>query len=253
MIRRELALASLLLFAAIVAAACSYGPSSASSATTASAAGASDPRSAQITKGAWLYVEYACVQCHGTGGRGRGLITASGPSLVSTEFKKAFPRQPDFDIAIINMVRNGSIIEDDRAASMPAWNGILSDEEIQSIVAYIRAGLPDMSVPLPPTRTGDELYRAFACVKCHGEIGKGGIRNIAASTPEHKIIPAIGGPAFRAKFGSIDEVRNIILHGRLVEGGRPGVVYMPAWGKIGTADQMETIIRYIWDISEPKR
>ncbi len=149
------------------------------------------------------------------------------------------------------MIRNGSIVEDTRAASMPAWNGILSDEDMQNIVAYIRAGLPDLGVPIPPARTGEEIYRAFACVKCHGEIGIGGIRNIAESAPEHRIIPTIGGPGFKKKFGSPEELRKIILNGKLVEEGRPGVVYMPAWGKIGTADQIETLVEYLWNLPEP--
>ncbi len=243
-IRRELFLAPLFLLSAIFATACSE-----SLAANSAAAASSQAISAEVAKGAWLYVDYACIQCHGLGGRGGSLLHASGPSLISVDFKKAFPRDPKFDAALVSMIRNGSIIEDGRAASMPAWNGILSDEDMQNIVAYIRAGLPDMGVPVPQTRTGEEIYKSFACVKCHGEIGTGGIRNAAAVTSEHKIIPALGGQDFRKQLSSVEKLRKIILNGKLVEHGRPGVVYMPAWGKIGTADQIEKVIQYIWDFA----
>lgn len=217
-------------------------------------AASSPPRgpsySAEVTKGAWLYVDYACVQCHGVVGRGRELIPASGPSLVSPDFKKTFPKYPQFDAALSNLIRNGVIMEQGRVASMPSWNGILSDDELESIVAYIRAGLPNVNVPISSVRTGEEIYRAFACVKCHGEPGRGGIRNVAAVSPEHREIPTIDGANLRKKFGSREEVRKVILSGSLVDGGRPGVIYMPAWGGIGTADQIEMVTEYVWNTTQ---
>ncbi|MBI2952731.1 MAG: c-type cytochrome [Chloroflexi bacterium] len=205
--------------------------------------------SPEVKNGAWLYVDFGCVRCHGLGGRGRDLLPASGPSLVSAEFKKTFPKGAEFDGALLQMIKNGAIIEKDGVASMPAWNSILSDEEIGDIVAYIRAGLPNLNVPVSGTRTGQEIYTSFACTKCHGPLGTGGIRNQAASSPSHQIIPKIGGPGFKQKFGSREMVRSVVLHGRLVDQGRPGVVYMPAWGKIGTAAEIDILVEYIWNSS----
>lgn len=211
-----------------------------------SRASASEDYSADVWNGAWLYVEYACVQCHGLGGKGRSALQVSGPSLVSAEFRRTYPKDPRYDQALVNLIRNGLITEGDRAASMPAWNGILSDEEIRSIVAYIRSGLPDVGVPLLRARTGEEIYRAFACIKCHGPLGTGGIRNAGASETEHQSIPPLGGSEFKQKYESVDKIREVVLNGRIVEGGKPGVLYTPAWGKIGTADQIEKVIEYIY-------
>ncbi|MBI2952737.1 MAG: c-type cytochrome [Chloroflexi bacterium] len=232
----------ILFLSAIVIVACSRGTVSGTSSS-----GEGVQYSAEVTNGGWFYVNYGCVQCHGLGGRGRDLMPAAGPSLVSTDFKKAFPKGPQFDSALVQMIKNGAIIEKDGVASMPAWNGILTDENMGDIVAYIRAGLPDLGLPIPGTRTGQEIYSSFACSKCHGELGVGGIRNIAASNPEQRTIPKLGGADFRGKFGSPANVRAVILHGSLVDQGRPGVVYMPAWGRIGTAEEIDRIVDYIWN------
>lgn len=200
----------------------------------------------EVLRGAWLYVEYACVQCHGLGGKGRSAIQPVGVSLVSTEFKRAFPRATSFDQALVNIIKNGSITEGDRTASMPAWNGILAEQEMWYIVSYIRAGLPDLGVPLLSTGTGEQIYRAFACIKCHGPLGTGGVRNVAVTNPDHQVIPPLGGPEFRKKYPDSETVRKVILNGRLVEGGRTGVVYAPAWGKIGTAEQIEKVLDYLY-------
>jgi cbb3-type cytochrome c oxidase subunit III len=240
---RQLLIGSLLVVVSIIAVACAARSEAVGE---PSSSGASPKYSVEVARGAELYVSYACVQCHGLSGRGRKLIPTSGPSLVSADFKKAFPRQPDVDATLVQMIRNGAILEGNRAASMPAWNGILTDDGMANIVAYIRSGLPDLQIPISKASTGEEAFRAFACVKCHGELGKGGNINQAAATSEHRIIPTLGGESFRKRLGSKGEVRKVLLHGRLVEGGRLGVVYMPAWGRIGTADQIEQLANYIW-------
>ncbi len=202
---------------------------------------------ADVLKGGGLYAEYACVQCHGVGGRSASALRGTGPSLVSNEFKRTFPKGVSYDSALVSVIRNGMISENDRAASMPAWNGILSEEDMLNIVAYIRASLPDVGVPVPGAQTGEDVYRAFACDKCHGPLGAGGIRNVAARDPGHQVIPALGGADFKKRLRSKDEVRTRLLEGTFVEEGRTGVLYGPAWGKIGTADQIEKVIDYIWE------
>lgn len=174
-------------------------------------------------------------------------MRGTGPSLTSNEFKRAFPKGEMHDEALVKIIRNGLIVENDRPASMPAWNGILSEEDMRNIVAYIRAGLPDLGVALLPVRTGEEIYKAFACVKCHGPLGTGGIRNVAATDPAHQVIPPLGGTLFKDRLGSKEELRKHLLNGKFVEEGRTGVLYAPAWGRIGTADQIEKVIDYIWE------
>lgn len=239
---RKLTLSACLLVASILLIGCAGRSTS-----RASAAPKSQTYSAEAQKGAWLYMEYACVQCHGIGGAGASLIRGSGPSLTSSDFKSAFPKEEMYDEALVNIIRNGLIRENDRPASMPAWNGILSEEDIRNIVAYIRAGLPDLGVPLPPAKTGEQIYKAFACNKCHGPLGTGGIRNVAAVDPAHQVIPALGGPSFKERVTSKDELRKHLLNGKFVEDGRTGVLYAPAWGRIGTAEQIEKVVDYIWE------
>jgi mono/diheme cytochrome c family protein len=65
-----------------------------------------------------------CATCHGANGEG-----AFGPQLAG-KVVKAFPDQTDE----IKLVTNGR-------ASMPAWKGRLSAEQIRQVVEYTRTGL----------------------------------------------------------------------------------------------------------------
>lgn len=38
-----------------------------------------------------------------------------------------------------------------------------------------------------------------------------------------------------------------MLDGKHTEDARTGAVYMPSWGKIGTAEQADRVIRYVFE------
>ena len=207
---------------------------------------AGDKEKLTIYRGARLYVEYACVKCHEEGGRGRSVPPVPGLSLSSSEFKRSFPKgDPHFEDALLSVIKNGSILEGQGIASMPAWNGIIPEQDIRAIVAYIHADLPDLGIPPLPARTGEQVYEAFACIKCHGPLGVGGVKNVEAG-PENQTIPGLGGPAFRKKFDNIDKVRQIVEQGKHAERGKAGVVFMPSWGRIGSPDQLDKVVGYIY-------
>lgn len=78
-----------------------------------------------------LYLQW-CARCHGVGAIGSGPI----PDLRHSS--------PDIKNAFFDIVKKGM-----RGAGMPGFEGILSDDEIRSIVAWVR-GRPDaFSLPLP--------------------------------------------------------------------------------------------------------
>jgi len=65
-----------------------------------------------------------CGWCHSEGGRKPG----KGPQLMGTALT---------DAEIVYRIKNG------KTGQMPAFGGALSDEQIQTIVAYIRTLKPD--------------------------------------------------------------------------------------------------------------
>ncbi len=205
------------------------------------------PLSDAAKEGAKLYVSYACVSCHGIGGKG-GIANpnnaggdATIPALTGDDFKKDFGKDED----VAKVIKSGSILNKGKATSMPSWNGVLNDQQITQLTAYIRAGLPDAGVALPAVKTGEDVYNAYACVKCHGPIGKGGVANVAATDPEDKDIPALGSADFHKEFNTTDKIRAHIVGGMVIENGKPSVVYMPKWGDVMKPDEVNLIVNWL--------
>lgn len=197
--------------------------------------------SAAATDGGKLYYSYACVYCHGVGGKG-GVPNpfneggdATIPPLTGADFQKEYSA----DQAVTAMLKDGSVLNNGKATSMPAWNGILNDQQMTNLIAYIRAGLPDTGNQLAVTKAGPDVYSAYACDKCHGQIGKGGVANVAATDPDDKTIPTLGTAKFRGEFNTTDKIRKVINQGSIIEGGKAGVVFMPRWGDVMTAVQSD--------------
>jgi mono/diheme cytochrome c family protein len=105
-----------------------HGPTSAA----ASAAAAHNPASA--SDGAVVYLAN-CSSCHQTNGEG---VPGAFPPLADNPTVTGNP------VAVITIVKNGLDGRLDVNGSvysgiMPRWNGVLSDEQIASVVTYIRS------------------------------------------------------------------------------------------------------------------
>jgi cbb3-type cytochrome c oxidase subunit III len=88
--------------------------------------------------GAALYVRYGCVNCHGPNGLG-GVPNPLSPDktippLSGQGFRHDFPT----DKAIADVIRSGSVIGKAPIVSMPHWGGILSDQQIAELIAYLK-------------------------------------------------------------------------------------------------------------------
>jgi cbb3-type cytochrome c oxidase subunit III len=92
----------------------------------------------EAVAGAALYVRYGCVNCHGPNGLG-GVPNPLSPDktippLSGQGFRHDFPT----DQAIANVIRSGSVIGKAPIVSMPHWGGILSDQQIAELIAYLK-------------------------------------------------------------------------------------------------------------------
>ena len=88
--------------------------------------------------GAALYVSKGCINCHGPNGLG-GVPNPESedktiPPLSGQDFRTEF----NTDAKIKEMIRSGSVIGKPPIASMPHWGGILSDEQLNDLVAYLK-------------------------------------------------------------------------------------------------------------------
>ena len=88
--------------------------------------------------GSALYVRYGCINCHGPNGLG-GVPNPQSedktiPPLSGGDFRGEF----NTDAKIAAVIRSGSVIGKAPIVSMPHWGGILSDQQIAELTAYLK-------------------------------------------------------------------------------------------------------------------
>jgi mono/diheme cytochrome c family protein len=172
---------------------------------------------ANIVRGRQLYVDN-CTSCHGTRGEG-----GAGPALNN---KVLLAKASDLVLfATIRAGRPNTI--------MPAWGqdngGPLTDEDIQNIVAFLRAWEPSApevqaAVFEPSAARGAAIY-AGSCFICHGAEGQGGAA------------PALNDPARLTKLDD-EWYRQTIANGRPAKG-------MPTWGTVLSPNQIEDLVALV--------
>ena len=204
--------------------------------------------SASVKAGARLFVQFACDKCHGAhgmGGIGNPVLRAAIPPLQHTNFSGLGGKT-----AIIGILQNGIILTNGQntgVVNMPAWNGILTTKQMGELADYIEAGTPDLPVKPLPTATGPELYVAYACEKCHGAYGRGGVVNVGSPVGSgHHLVPTLTADNF-AKDPS--GYRNALWLGVIIHEGYPegkiGALLMPAWGQIIPNRQETRLLAYL--------
>ena len=85
-----------------------------------------------------LYVRDGCINCHGPNGLG-GVPNPQSPDktippLSGVDFRGEF----NTEAKIADVIRSGSVIGRAPIVSMPHWGGILTEEQLRQLVAYIK-------------------------------------------------------------------------------------------------------------------
>jgi mono/diheme cytochrome c family protein len=88
--------------------------------------------------GAALYVRNGCINCHGPSGLGGVPNPLSEDKVIPPLSGQDFREEFNTDAKITEMIRSGSVIGKAPIASMPHWGGILSDEDLADLVAYLK-------------------------------------------------------------------------------------------------------------------
>ena len=223
-----------------VALAAYWGGKNNASTTTQAAPSVSYPAvTPDVASGAHAFLQFACAQCHGD--RGVGGVSPDVPALQAVA--------PTLTVGQLT-----SIIEHGAGAShnsdkpfMPVWKGVISNQQIANLVAYMRAGFPDVQgaqVVEVPQNQGDAvagafLYQRYGCINCHGPNGLGGVPN--PLSPD-KSIPPLVGTDFHDEFND-QAIAQIIRDGSVI--GKQPIVSMPHWGTILTDQQIHQLVIYI--------
>jgi mono/diheme cytochrome c family protein len=202
--------------------------------------------SAQVKEGAELYVAFACIRCHapdGTGGIPNRLNVGGDDTIPP--LNNAY-RAPDEQFkaapAITQVIFAGSILSTKPGViNMPDWTGVINAAQANAIAAYILAGFPHTGVAYDPNpATASDIYSAYACIQCHGQVGGKGAPN---PNTADKVVPTLRNPNDNV---SQAEMRTTIMDGSIPAPGKD-VIFMPAWGQIMAIDQVNTILPYIQD------
>jgi mono/diheme cytochrome c family protein len=91
-----------------------------------------------VVEGAQLYVRDGCINCHGPNGLD-GVPNPQSPDKSIPPLSGAdFFHQFNTDAKIIDVIRSGSVLGRAPIVSMPHWGGILSDNQLHALVAYIK-------------------------------------------------------------------------------------------------------------------
>lgn len=107
-----------------------------------------------------------CVQCHGSGAAG----SAGYPNLNDDDWLWGGDISA-IHYSITHGIRNPDHPET-RLSQMPAFAGVLTAAEIESVVAYVRM-ISGQNTPSAASARGASLF-ATNCSVCHGPDGKGG-------------------------------------------------------------------------------
>ena len=169
-----------------------------------------------------------CSPCHGDFGEGGPNPTRPGDIIAPISSAEYLKTRGDTTLRAV--IRQGQP-NFGMSPFSTAFGGPLDDDEIDSIVAFLRAWEAAPPVEFPPEVTvpqvaasGAEIYSEI-CAQCHGPSGEGGIG------------PSLRDPGFQA--GTTDEgLYDTINLGH-------GTTAMIGWGDILTADQIRQLVAFI--------
>ena len=196
--------------------------------------------SPQVAAGAHDFVQFACAQCHGIGGRGG--VSPFVPALKQIG--------PHLTVAQLTQIIDHGLGESANPTRpyMPVWGEVISAHQVRDLVAYVRAGLPAVpGATPPPVITGQGqavegalLYQRYGCINCHGPNGLGGVPN--PQSPD-KTIPPLSGKDFRTEFDTDAKILDVIRSGSVI--GKQPIASMPHWGGIIPARDLKALVAYL--------
>ncbi len=177
--------------------------------------------------GAQLFADN-CSGCHGPFGEG-GPNPSRADDTIAPISSAEFLKTRD-DITLRNIIAQGQ----PNFGMSPfgsAYGGPLGNDQVDAVVAFMRAWEANPPVELPPevspgqaALTGAKIF-ANVCANCHGANGEGGIG------------PALRGPAVQ------DRYDDQALFEAIDKGHE--ATSMIAWGEILTPDQIQQLVRFI--------
>jgi enamine deaminase RidA (YjgF/YER057c/UK114 family)/mono/diheme cytochrome c family protein len=138
-----------------------------------------------------------------------------------------------------------------RLVAMPGYQGRLSEQELEELVAYFRA-VSGWAPEIPgDAAQGRNIATRLGCFGCHGPSGMGGVPNPGSS---RGYMPAWHGQEFNERTSNAEQLRKWIMDGQTLgtsaeatAHGPPTVpvIHMPSYGKYLTDDEYRKLAAYM--------
>jgi mono/diheme cytochrome c family protein len=90
-----------------------------------------------VVAGSILYTNLGCVNCHGPNGLGGVPNPQSEDTVIPPLSGKDFRDEFNTPAKIADVIVSGSVLGKPPIVSMPHWGGILTDAEVNQLIAYI--------------------------------------------------------------------------------------------------------------------
>jgi mono/diheme cytochrome c family protein len=90
-----------------------------------------------VVAGSILYTNLGCVNCHGPNGLGGVPNPQSEDTVIPPLSGKDFQSEFNTPAKIRDIIISGSVIGKQPIVSMPHWGSILTDTEVNQLIAYI--------------------------------------------------------------------------------------------------------------------
>lgn len=203
-----------------------------------------------------------CFTCHGPGGNhgapnpghGLGDVPSFTGGLVRMYARdEAEIREWILD-GLTRRVRDDPeqmALRRDATIRMPAWRGLISDRELDDLVAFVKAVSDFESPDDPRAEEGRKIAQRIGCFNCHGPQGRGSALNVRAFKG---YIPSWDGADFAELVRDDREIRAWILDGGTRRAyANPAArwflerqpIKMPAYRGRLTEDEVARIIDYM--------
>ena len=95
-------------------------------------------RQGPAVQGAALYTRDGCINCHGPNGLGGVPNPQTPDKTIPPLAGKVFRKEFNTDAKIIAVIRSGSVIGRAPIVSMPHWAGIIPDDQLRALAAYLK-------------------------------------------------------------------------------------------------------------------
>lgn len=220
------------------------------------------PEETAAARGERLAADLGCFACHGPGGGG-------GTANAGSEEKSvpAFTEQTQMMYVKTNQDVREYILDGapkrrwedadyrtkvERAAlRMPAYRDVLTDAQVDDLVAYVRASSGQIGPPDQLAQQGAELALAHTCFACHGQLGAGGVSNPRSFKG---YVPGFWGEDFDELVRDDDELRHWIADGKIARIAEHPIgkiffrrqkLQMPDYGRFLEPGEVDALVAYV--------